>query len=185
MQPVGQGAVDPWSSVPAPPPPRSRRVVGFVVLGAVVVLLVVLALWSNNSPSGAAEVAAGDCLAQEESGDYRVADCGSAAASLRVTASLAATAAAGDCDDVPADGALLTDDAVLCLDFLLTRGDCVQLTGPDLGRTDCPAPGQSANGILRVLHVLPDTQDTGSCPGTTEQILLHPASREVVCLGAA
>ena len=184
--PSQHGPADPWlTGAPPPAPARSRRILGLVVLAAVVVLVVGLALWSRSSSGAAAQVVPGDCLSREESGDYRIADCGSAEASLRVNGRLDAAAGSQDCDEVPSDGALRTETGVLCLDFLLARGDCVQLNGADLGRADCPAPGRSADGIQRVLDVLPDTQDTGSCPRGTEQVLVHAAVPEVVCLGAA
>ena len=194
---------DDWPAEQSPAPPRaalgsfddvprrlSRRA-GLVVFAVVVAVAVVtgLALWSNSARplGGSGELAAGDCLSSRGGLSVIPVDCGSGDVEFGVVARYEDTTNSSRCAAVSSDVVLVTrDSAVLCLNYVATVGDCLYAgsSGSQVGKAACrTASGGSTSGLYRVLAVLQNTVNDRDCPRGTVHTLVHPTSREVLCLG--
>ncbi len=185
---TGPSAVFGSFDVEAPRP--SRRVgFGWIALAVVVAVLVAASLWLSNSDStsSSGDLQPGDCLSSAGGQSVIPIDCSAADAEFEVTARYPDSTNSARCSAVSSDVVLVTrDDAVLCLDYRATVGDCLYAgSATEVGKTACRTPGSSSTptGLFRVLAVLTGTLDAGKCPTGTLESLVHVASNEVVCLG--
>src|SRR6478609_5244474 len=171
------------------PRPSRRAGFGWIALAVVVAILVAVSLWSSNSDStsSSGDLQPGDCLSSAGGQSVIPIDCSAADAEFEVTARYPDSTNSARCSAVSSDVVLVTrDDAVLCLDYRATVGDCLYAgSATEVGKTACRTPGSSSTptGLFRVLAVLTGTLDAGKCPTGTLESLVHVASNEVVCLG--
>jgi hypothetical protein len=189
-QVAGTGPSAVFGSFDAELPRPSRRVgFGWIALAVVVAILVAVSLWSGNSDesSSSGDLQPGDCLSSAGGQSVIPIDCSAADVEFEVTAKYPDSTNAARCSAVSSDVVLVTrDDAVLCLNYRATVGECLYAgSATAVGKTACRTPGSSKTptGLFRVLAVLPGTLDTGRCPGGTLESLVHISSNEVVCLG--
>src|SRR6478609_8946177 len=185
---TGPSAVFGPFDVEAPRPSR-RAGFGWIALAVVAAVLVGVALWSSNSDStsSSGDLQPGDCLSSAGGKSVIPIDCSAADAEFEVTARYPDSTNSARCSAVSSDVVLVTrDDAVLCLDYRATVGECLYAgSATEVGKTACRTPGSSSTptGLFRVIAVLSGTLDAGNCPAGTLESLVHVASNEVVCLG--
>ena len=169
--------------------PSRRAVIGWLALAVVVGVLVAVGLWSSRTDptTTSADLRPGDCLASSSGGSVIPVDCSSPDVEFAVASRYDNTTDSAKCSAVQSDLVLVTrDDAVLCLDYRATVGECLYAgTADEVGKAPCRTPGTSSTpaGLFRVVAVLDDTVDSRQCPRGTIESLVHFSSREVLCLG--
>lgn len=169
--------------------PSRRAVVGWLALAMVVGVLVAVGLWSSRSAptTSSGAIRPGDCLASSLGGTVRPVGCSSPDVEFAVAARFDNSTDSARCTAVHSDLVLLThDEAVLCLNYRATVGECLYAgTAAEVGKAPCRIPGTTVTptGLFRVLAVLDNTVDSRKCPRGTIESLVHVSAREVLCLG--
>jgi len=162
---------------------------GWFSVAVAVAVVVAASLWSTTSPptDASGDLRPGDCLSSSAGTAVTPVDCSSPDVEFRIAARYDGSTDSTRCSAVSSDLVLVTrDDAVLCLNYLASVGECLYAgAARDVGKAPCRTPGTASTpvGLFRVIAVLTGTVDVRDCPIGTVRSLVHPTSKEVLCLG--
>lgn len=176
VQRIGPGSAAPLPPEPAPRrrPWRTRPHFGLAVT-VVICLVFAAVLVVGSAVSQPKQVAVGDCVLDTAS---RPVPCGDPGPKFVVLKRIEGTADFDRCAPAMTDAAMVTaGPAILCIDYQLAVGDCVDMV--EVAIPECGDPGE----ILQVTQVLTNSVDPTDCGEAAEDFLVHPNSREVLCLG--
>ncbi|MGW0181116.1 hypothetical protein [Nocardia sp. NPDC003345] len=116
------------------------------------------------------QVAAGECVSGFGEKDVTKADCGSAESRYKVTSA----GPPGTTCPADADSSHTVADTTMCLDIDWVVGSCVDVSGDQPQRIECGPGG------MRVVSILPETNNVNACP-SADNGFVYDERRFVVC----
>ncbi|AZI57250.1 hypothetical protein EH165_02820 [Nakamurella antarctica] len=163
---------------------RSSEHLATGVIASIVLVLVVAVVWATAAASKKVvdKIAVGECLSD---GGFSVSEvgCETVDASYRVVERIDDSSDYTRCDNAFADAVLSAESAILCVNYVVRVGDCLQMRERSkLGTLPCGSA--NASDVYEVTAVLGNTVDSADCPAVTDQVLVHPKQFEVICLRA-